>query len=335
MSRRGRRGNGHARHAQPVAEVAGDEPEDDIVVIEAETGNEVTDDEQPVHIVEPDREPEGRADPEADDEFSALQRQFDELKAQKETDVARLREYEARNAAQAQDMQASHKALLEHALLTAKGELTAAKRAFKEAMALSDYEAAAEAQEAIAEARLDARQYEMARDEFDRQAETAKIQTQQRRPANREELINAYMDQFTPTTRAWAEKHKDELFKSDARVNQAVALHHAAVAGGITPDTPDYFAYVEKGLGIVGDPVKTRRTPQERRPPMASAPVRGGSVPNARLEVPLTQAQRDTAARLGMTTAKYARYVDEIQKNQSNPNWRGPRFSAFDGQPKS
>lgn len=334
MTRRGRRGNGHARHAQAAA---ADLPEDDVdenIVVLDEEGNEV-DDDQPLARREDVVEGKDDALDQENDEFAVLQRQFEELKAQKAADSARLRDYEQKNASQAQDVQASHKALIEHAILTAKGELNAAKSAFKDAMASGDYDAAGEAQAAIAAAQLDTRQYELAKDEFDRQAEATKAQPQRRAPANREEEIESYMNQFTPVTKAWATKHKDDLFKSPARTNEAVALHHAAVNRGIAPDTPEYFSYLERGLGIESAKAKPQRTQQEKRPPMASAPVSRGGAGGGRVEVQLTAAQRDMAARMGMTSQKYAKYYDDIQKNQNNPNWRGPRFSTADGQPKA
>lgn len=334
MSRRGRRGNGQVRQAQTTEETEDNEPE--IVVID-ESGNELADDGTIAVAVAADDAAEDTSDGESDagDPYENLKRQFDELKASKETDARRLREYEQKQNADAQDHQATQKALLEHALASAQGELKAAKAQFKEAMAAGDFDAASEAQGAIAAAQLDARQYELAKDNFDNQIEAEKVRPRHRQ-LSKDEQIDAYMQQFTPATKAWATKHKDDLFKSAARTNQAVALHWAAVNDNVTPDTPEYFSYIEKGLGIKPDAARTQRTQQEKRPAMVSAPVGrgGGSGNGSRQEFQLTKEMREMASSLGMSVTKYAKYMDDLQKKSNDPNWRGPRLSQYDGQQK-
>lgn len=53
---------------------------------------------------------------------------------------------------------------------------------------------------------------------------------------------------FSPATRAWIGRHPK--FTTDPKYrNRCVAYHNLALAEGLTPDTPEYFTYVEEQLG--------------------------------------------------------------------------------------
>lgn len=63
---------------------------------------------------------------------------------------------------------------------------------------------------------------------------------------------------FSPATRAWIGNHPK--FTTDPKYrNRCVGYHNLALADGLTPDTPEYFAYIEERLGE-----KKAEKPKER-----------------------------------------------------------------------
>ncbi len=330
MSRRGRRGNSTSNAQLAVSDSDAD---DEIRIVDADSGVEINQDNPDPIVVVKDDQPvirQAKTPVVDDDAYAVLKRQFDDLSAAREADNARLREYEKRHVDQAHDQVATQRALLEHASQKARSDLVAAKSRFKEAMTSQDFDAASDAQAAIAEAQLDARNYELARDEFDRRIEHGK-QAATKRNAD---PVEEYIGQFTPKTQDWARRNKSDLFSDQKRTNKAVAGHWAAVSEGITPESDDYFAFLDKHMGYGED---TRQPPkkqaQTQRPAMASAPVSRGSNGGGET-VSLSAAERDIAGRMGMSLSKYAKYKKEMLENGNNPNWKGPRYSQFDGNQK-
>jgi hypothetical protein len=67
-----------------------------------------------------------------------------------------------------------------------------------------------------------------------------------------------------PNTVRWIKQHPE--FFTDPKFNsQAMGYHNLAVAEGLTPDTPEYFAYIEEGMGL--NRRQSRDTPVEDREP--------------------------------------------------------------------
>ena len=92
-----------------------------------------------------------------------------------------------------------------------------------------------------------------------------------------------------------------------------IAAHNLVTADGIASDTPEYFASVEKVLGI-GAPVEEdalsfASAPAQRRSAPAAAPVsRTGTATGTRPNiVRLSAEEREMASMMGMTPEDYAR----------------------------
>lgn len=330
---RGRRGNGREQFSrQPGSNVAPEE--DDAIVVTDESGAVIDDRDDEIQVVHAEQKPEPVApvaESDGDDPYEVLQRQFNEMKVAREAAEARNRAYEERTASHEQDQVATQRALLDHAFERAKSDVSASKILFRDAMKSGDFDAAAEAQAAIAAAQLDVRNYELARDEFERVAE----QRVQKKPSQAHDPVEEYIGQFTQPVQNWARKHKADLFSKPSRTQKAVALHYEAVDEGIAPDTDAYFAYLDKhmGYGEVSNQPEPKKA-QHQRPVMAAAPVSRSSNGVGGTTVELTAAERETAGRLGMSLTKYARYKKELTEKGRDPNWRGPRYSQFDGQQK-
>jgi len=320
MSKRGRRGNGHAKF--------GDQGGGDAITVVDEENNPIEseghdyradDDGQPdVEVVNAEDHRAGGQD--GEDAYEALQKQFDDMKAAREAADARNRQYEQQSHASMQDQIATQRALIEHGIKSSKTQLSAAKAAFAQAMAAQDFEAAGDAQAAIAEAQVQGRQYEMARDRFD-----DAIKRMPKQAPQQADPVEATIQQLTPKSQEWARKNRETLFASPAAFQKAVGAHWSAISEGLEQDSDAYFAHIDKAMGLSGSPKARTST---RRPPMASAPVSRGTGVNGKV-VMLTTAEREAASRFGMTADEYARYKKEISDRQDDPNFK-LRLSAND-----
>jgi hypothetical protein len=125
---------------------------------------------------------------------------------------------------------------------------------------------------------------------------------------------------------AWLRAHPDWA-SSQAKVTKLTGAHNLAVGDGIALDTPEYFAHVERTLGIGNNdqrPPEQARTPinppapaasqaaqvvQRRTAPPAAPPSRGDG--GGRI-LRLTAAQREAAKISGVSDEEYAK---NIRKN--------------------
>jgi hypothetical protein len=134
--------------------------------------------------------------------------------------------------------QALHEA--EKAALTAKSEADAAEYAHFQASETGDYQKQAQASRAMssAEAKLAA-------------AEAWQEALRQYRPTSSDPFED-HLAKFTAPTAQWMREHKDWV--EDPRKNsKLIGAHHIAVGDGEIPDTPSYFAHVEKTIGLQGN----------------------------------------------------------------------------------
>ncbi|WP_421696925.1 hypothetical protein [Ancylobacter sp.] len=102
---------------------------------------------------------------------------------------------------------------------------------------------------------------------------------------------------LSPRSREWAREHP-EFFPNGQPTRKAIAAHHAALADDIQPDTPAYFDYINRHLGLVKDEPAEPAPKAERSRPPATAPV-SRSVPESRSSntrtITLTRAQQEAA----------------------------------------
>jgi len=151
-----------------------------------------------------------------------------------------------------------------------------AERAYADAMASGDYAAAGRAQRAMAsaEAHLLRLQNEKAQAEqyieslrTEGRVQAPPRQTFDPAPQNQDPL-EQMASRLTPKSAAWLRAHPEAA----GQVEKLTAAHASAVQfEGLTPETPEYFRYVEEKLGL---------TPPQKAPAkkiMASAPVQSSS----------------------------------------------------------
>lgn len=217
----------------------------------------------------------------AEDPISALQKQYNELKAQDASkdaalEVSRRAEADARAqadranrvAAEAQTQIANTSfQSVEHEIAARDSEIQVAKRDYASAMESADYAKAAEAQDKLAQA--NATKALLARDKatLDTQRKQQTVVLDQRQPDP--------LGHLSHQSRAWLQAHP-ECLQDQEKYLLMSAAHTAAVKTQLTPDTPEYFNFIERRLGYADEPQS-----QPRSRSMPAAPPSRDSAPGA------------------------------------------------------
>ena len=273
----------------------------------------VLDEKEPV---EPEVEVQKTENVEADDAsdpklaIAELNRKLREAnqRAQQAEKTAR-EQYENSLAARA-EVEDTNLHLVNNAIDTVKRENDILKANLRDALASGDYDKAAEAQEAISMNAAKLLQLENGREA---------MKTQQRQPVQpmprAVDPVEQVKASLSPRSAAWVDKNP-EYVRDQRLFRKMVAAHELAVADGIEADSDEYFAAVEKTLGMRSrveaetdeGAFSSASQPVQRRAAPPSAPVSRsaggtGSKPNV---VRLTSAEREMADMMGMTEKEYA-----------------------------
>lgn len=230
-----------------------------------------------------------------------------------QAEMSAREQYERSLAARA-EVEDTNLHLVTNAIETVKRENEILKANLRDAMASGDYDKVAEVQESISMNAAKLLQLENGREAMKNQPRQP-VQPMPR-AADPVEQVKASL---SSRSAAWVDKHP-EYVRDQRLFRKMVAAHELAVADGIEADSDEYFASVERTLGIrskvetetddgafssASQPVQRRAAPPSAPP---SAPVSrsgngGGSRPNV---VRLTAAEREMADMMGMTEKEYA-----------------------------
>ena len=233
---------------------------------------------------------ESRTQPEIDEreqQLIEIKRQYEDQKRRAEAErharqQAEQYAYEQSQKAQYAQYDAEGNRLQTYinAIEATEQAATNAERAYADAMAAGDYAAAGRAQRAMASAeahllRLN-REKENAEYAIESMRTEGRVQAPQRpnfaphnEPVNQLEAMAA---RLTPKSAEWLRAHPEAA----NQVEKLTAAHSAAVQlEGLTPETPEYFQYVERKLGLDGG--APAREPRPSRKAVASAPVQSSS----------------------------------------------------------
>jgi hypothetical protein len=181
--------------------------------------------------------PEGIVVEFEDDDDAAHARRIKALNDQADRDRAEAARLRRETAALQRE---GNMRALESAQLTARSELGAAETAYREAREYGDVDREVEATK-----RLTAVQTRLSQLE-------AQAATVQRMPISSGDQFEDHLTRFTGPTAQWMREHRDWV--EDPRKNsRLVGAHHVAVAAGMEPDSPEYFAHVERTLKVGGN----------------------------------------------------------------------------------
>jgi hypothetical protein len=243
--------------------------------------------------------------------FQLEQEKLARAQAEHRAQEAATREYIANN-----EVTNSNLSLINNAISSTQQETAFLKGGYRDAMAVGDYDRAAEIQQRMSDNAARLLQLENGKNAIETQARQGP-QTYQR-PVD---PVEALASQLSPRSAAWVRNNPQ--YATDQRLFQKmIAAHNLALADGIAPDTDDYFATIEDTLRVrrveptYDDPMAGAATVTQRRSAPPAAPVtRGGngtgSNPN---RVTLTATEREMAQMMGMTNQEYAQNKLALQK---------------------
>lgn len=190
-----------------------------------------------------------------------------------ETDAQRtarlLDEERQRNKALETDLIDTKKSTVEQALESAKADADAAQAEYERAFADGDGPAAARAQRKMSQAEGKIGRLTEAQEDLAATAKAPrKVEQEERHTPASSDPVEQYVKGRSAPTTAWIKAHPE--FVTDQRKNMKLTgAHFDAVGEGLTVDTPEYFAHIEKTLGLK-KPGNGQQ--QQRRPSAPTAP---------------------------------------------------------------
>ena len=230
-----------------------------------------------------DEKAAGKIEAKVDDPaVQELMSQYKELEAREQSASQRASQAEqdaaqARKEAERAHKQASTSQLdtVNTAIAAIKSDVDTAKRDLRAAKDAGDIDAEIDAQDRLAQARADERRLDEAKYDLEQRAKAPP-----QLPKAPTDPVEAYIQNRTEPTAQWLRKHS-EFIRDPRKQAKLSAAHFDAEGEGIVADTPEYFAHVERFLGIDQAPAaKAAAVPNQRRgPPVApgSPNVNGGN----------------------------------------------------------
>jgi len=185
------------------------------------------------------------------------------------------------------------------------------KSRLRDAMAIGDYDKAADVQEQMASNITNLRQLERG---FDEMKQQPRLQPQT--VPSSEVDVDYLINNVTPRSAEWLQRNREHV--SDARAIRVMKrAHEDAVDYGIAPESDAYFQFVENRMGIGGDSRKSipevdnvmssAASSTQRRSAQPSAPVSRQPIdsPNRPGVIHLTAAEVEAARISGITPQEY------------------------------
>jgi hypothetical protein len=198
------------------------------------------------------------------------------------------------------------------------------KANLRDAMAIGDYDKAADLQEQMASNITNLRQLERG---FEEMKQQPRVQPQAPQP--RDLTVDTLIEQVTPRSAEWLQRNREHL--PDQRSIRVMArAHEDAVDFGIAPESDAYFQFVENRLGIsskrnsipeVDAVMSDASQSKQRRSSPPSAPVSRNPIdsPQRPGVIRLTPAEVEAAKISGITPLEYhENKMRELQKQRMN-----------------
>jgi hypothetical protein len=234
------------------------------------------------------------------------------IEAERRAEAATRAVYEARGQVEDSNLQ-----IVSNAIDTLKRETEILKANLRNAMAAGDHDAAADAQEAMADAKAKLLQLENGKAAMQEQAK------QPRAPIERvaaHDPVEALASQLSPRSAAWVRAHP-EYARNERLTQKMIAAHNLITADGVQPDTDEYFESVERVLGVqpaqapataaAEAPMSAASAPTQRRSSPAAAPVsrsgNGTGGGRSSTVITLTPQEREMASIMRMSDEEYAK----------------------------
>lgn len=289
------------------------EDQDNIEVDLKEPEKKGTENEPEIEIKEPEKKAEKKETLSAENGIKKLQDQL-----QKEKQARIVAEYSAKQNAEKAvrletEVQETQKGTIDNAIEFTRAERITLRQKLAAASAAGDHEAVAEITEAMSD--ISAKLLNL---ENGKQALSERPKPRAAEPTD---VVEAFASQMKAPSAAWIRAHPD--YVTDVKKNKKMlAAHSMALADDLEADTPEYFASIEKTLGldkkeaeeVEDDATSEAAKPVAKRASPPAAPVSRsmGSDGKKINIVTLSREEVETAEMMGMTKEDYARNKQKL-----------------------
>ena len=137
----------------------------------------------------------------------------------------------------------SHLLTINGALEVLASQMSGHKAAYSAAMAAGDFDQAADIQEKMASNAAERRELMNGKAYIETRGPATGA------PAPSSDRLEAIANGLTPKSAAWVRAHP-EFARDEDKTNLMIAAHYKALAAKLPNESPEYFAFVEKELGI-------------------------------------------------------------------------------------
>lgn len=210
-----------------------------------------------------------------------------------------------------QEVKDTNYQLVTNAIETVKSRAEMLKNAYRESMSVSDFDKAADIQQAMIE--NDRQLSDLKRGEKALKEQMEESEAQRAKPvvAPAVDPVEQMAQAVSPVSARWLRDNRDTL-QDERNIRKMFRAHEDAMDDGIAPDTPEYFEFIEERIGIrkvaeeAPEPLSAASAPTPRKsvsPPAAPVSRGNGTRPGV---VRLTREQAETAKMMGMSEKEYA-----------------------------
>jgi hypothetical protein len=186
-----------------------------------------------------------------------------------------------------------------------------------EALAMGDYEKVAEIDEAVFEAKTNLKQLEAYKIEMEN-APAPRYEPPA--PALPSDPVERFIAQtgIKGESADWLRRHP-EFALEQSKTERMIDAHNKAINYGYRADTPGYFKYVERELGLdQGEESPLSAAAAPRRSAPVAAPVSRGSSGTPKNGYRLTAAEKEAAAISGISEQEYIENKNRTARGRMN-----------------
>jgi hypothetical protein len=216
---------------------------------------------------------------EPDEGIAELRKQLEtekqaRIEAEKRAQQAAMQAYEAKSEAEDSNLH-----LVRNAISAIHAQNENLKAAYRDAMAMNDYDKVAELQQAMSVNAVKLDQLEKGKSALESKPKTAPPE-----PPKNTDYIEQLASQVSGPSADWLRKNKTNL-NNERVIRRMFRAHEDAVDEGIISDTPQYFDFIERRLGFGQDDeapeidatAEAAKVVQKRTAPPAAPVSRSGT----------------------------------------------------------
>jgi hypothetical protein len=239
-------------------------------------------------------------------------REIDEARRQKMETEQMLRQREQEVYEYQNQAQSSQHVALVNAMASYERDAEALEREYANSMSEGDYHKAAKTQRQMAQVEARLMTLQQGKDELETRLQQPRQEPKMEQPRIQpvaSDSIDDKIKHLHPSSQAWIKSHPETL--NDPKMNNKMtAAHYKALAEDYTPNTNDYFAFIDSEMGYNKPQATTSSRSNANKGGITSAPVsrsQQSSFSSANsTNVLLSPSEREYARDMDMTDEEYA-----------------------------